>query len=144
MGAEELVARRAPEGVRRGRIRAQRRSHPRVQIRDASAPVEQRDVVLAPFGAVVCSLACGFAHAGVVLGHRSASAPFAKSPPMTRATVGNAWMVSASVAIGVRSLIARTASWIASDAAGPAMKAPTSTLFFRSMTIETCPSDSLT
>src|SRR5438094_9714125 len=123
MGAEELVARRAPERVRRGRVRAQRRSHPRVQIRDAAPPVEQRDVLL---------------------GQRSASAAFAKSPPMTRATVGNACMVSASVVIGVRSLIARTASWIASDAAGPAMKAPTTTLLFRSITTETCPSDSPT
>ncbi len=43
---------------------------------------------------------------------------------MTRAVVGNAWMVSASTSIVVCVLIASTASWITSDTAGPARNAP--------------------
>ena len=43
---------------------------------------------------------------------------------MTRAIVGKAWMVSASTSSVVLVRIARTASWIASVAEGPAMNAP--------------------
>src|SRR5205807_9249898 len=124
VGRDELVAAVRRSGVGGRRVEGAHRADDRVQIGHPPAQVEKRDVVLR--------------------GHRSARSAFAKIPPMTRETVGKAWIVSARTAIGVRSFIASTASWIASDAAGPPMNAPTTILFFRSMTIETCPSDSLT
>ena len=39
---------------------------------------------------------------------------------------GNAWIVSARTSTGVRALIASTHSWIAADASGQAIAAPTS------------------
>lgn len=63
---------------------------------------------------------------------------------MTRATVGKAWIVSARTSIGVSVLIARTASWIASEAPGPARNAPRRRLVPRSTTIVAWPSASAT
>src|SRR5437870_788534 len=117
VGAKELVPPRSPEGMRRGSIGRELRADARVEIGHLPAPVEQRDIVLRR--------------------HRSAMSAFAKIPPITRDTVGKAWIVSARTEIGVRSFIASTASWIASDAAGPPMNAPTTILFLRSMTIDT-------
>src|SRR5206468_3061927 len=124
MRAKERVPLLSPERVSRRRIHRERRADFGVEVRDAAPPVQQGHVVLDA--------------------HRRARSAFAKRPPITRATVGNAWIVCASTEMGVRSFIASTASWIASDAAGPPMNAPMTILFFRSMTTETCPSDSLT
>ena len=52
---------------------------------------------------------------------------------------GKAWIVSARTSIVTRALIARTHSWIAADASGQAIAAPTSSRVARSTTIVTCP-----
>ena len=57
---------------------------------------------------------------------------------------GNAWIVSARTSIGTRALIASTHSWIAADASGIAMAAPTSCRLARSTTIVTCPNSAST
>ena len=52
---------------------------------------------------------------------------------------GKAWIVSARTSIGTRALIARTHSWIAAEASGQAIAAPTSSRVARSTTIVTWP-----
>src|SRR4029079_19674987 len=74
-----------------------------------------------------------------LLGHRSFAAAEPNRPLRTRAVVGNAWTVWASVSIGVPSLIASTAAWMASPAPWAAMNAPMSDLRFRSTTIARWP-----
>ena len=51
-----------------------------------------------------------------------------KRPLRIRDVDGKAWIVSARTSIGTRALIARTHSWIAADASGQAIAAPTRVL----------------
>ena len=52
---------------------------------------------------------------------------------------GNAWMVSASTSMVTRARMASTHSWMAAEASGAAMAAPSSCRLARSTTMVTCP-----
>ena len=63
----------------------------------------------------------------------------AKSPLRIRDVDGNAWIVSARTSIVTWARIATTHSWIAADASGQAIAAPTSSRVARSTMIVTWP-----
>ena len=69
----------------------------------------------------------------------SAQMASAKSPLRMREVDGKAWIVSARTSTGTRARIARTHSWIAAEASGQAIAAPTRVRDRRSTTIVTWP-----